>query len=65
MISSSSSSSSCCCGGGGSSSSSSNSTQRSARGTVDEMHVFLFKKKVFSPRPEATCQVYFNATTHI
>ena len=46
-----------------SSSSSSSSTQRSARGTVDEMHVF--QKKVFSPRPEASVQVYFNAKTHL
>ena len=54
MISSSSSSSS-------SSSGSSSSTQRSARGTVDEMHVF--QKTVFSPRPETTFQVNLNATT--
>ena len=46
-----------------SSSSSSSSTQRSARGTVDEMHVF--QKKVFSPRPETTFQVNFNAKTHL
>ena len=45
-----------------SSSSSSSSTQRSARGTVDEMHVF--QKKVFSPRPESSCQVNFNAKIH-
>ena len=44
-------------------SSSSSSTQRSARGAVDEMHVF--QKKVLSTTPEATCQVYFNAKTHI
>ena len=43
-------------------SSSSSSTQRSARGSVDEMHVF--QKKVFSPRPEATLQVNFNTKTH-
>ena len=60
MISSSSSSSS---SGSSSSSSSSSSTQRSARGPVDEMHVF--QKKVFSPRPEASCQVYFNVKTHL
>ena len=46
-----------------SSSSSSSSTQRSARWAVDEMHVF--QKKVFSPWPEASFQVYFNATTHV
>ena len=46
-----------------SSSSSSSSTQRSARGPVDEMHVF--QKKVFSPWPEASFEVYFNATTHL
>ena len=46
-----------------SSSSSSSSTQRSNRGPVDEMHVF--QKQVFSPRPEATCQVNFNAKTHL
>ena len=46
-----------------SSSSSSSSTQRSARRPVDEMHVF--QKALFSPRPEASCQVYFNAKTHI
>ena len=45
-------------------SSSSRSTQRSARRAVDEMHVFQ-KEKVLSPRPEASFQVYFNATTHI
>ena len=44
-------------------SSSSSSTQRSARGPVDEMHVF--QKKVFSPRPEAAFQVNFNAKTHL
>ena len=49
--------------GGSSSSSSSSSTQRSARWAVDEMHVF--QKKVFSPRPEASVQVYFNAKTHL
>ena len=38
-----------------SSSSSSSSTQRSARGAVDEMHVF--QKKVLSTRPETTSQV--------
>ena len=43
--------------------SSSSSTQRSARGPVDEMHVF--QKKVFSPRPEATVQVKCNAKTHL
>ena len=43
--------------------SSSSSTQRSARRAVDEMHAF--QKKVFSPRPEASFQVYFNAKTHI
>ena len=57
MYSSSSSSSS------SSSGSSSSSTHRSARGAVDEMHVF--QKKVFSPWPEATVRVYFNAKTHI
>ena len=46
-----------------SSSSSRSSTQRSARRAVDEMHVF--QKKVFSPRPEASVQVYFNAKTHL
>ena len=46
-----------------SSSSSSSRTQRSARGAVDEMHVF--QKKVFSPRPEASFQVNFNAKTHL
>ena len=30
---------------------------------MDEMHVF--QKEVFSPRPEATFQVYFNAKKHI
>ena len=45
---------------------SSSSTQQSARGTVDEMHVFnLTKRKMFSPRPEAICQVNFNAKTHL
>ena len=44
-------------------SSSSSSTQRSARRPVDEMHVF-FQKKVFSPGPEASFQVYSNAKTH-
>ena len=42
---------------------SSSSIQRSARGTVDEMHVF--QKKVLSTRPETTVQVYFNANTHL
>ena len=46
-----------------SSSSSSSSTQQSARGPVEEMHVF--QKKMFSPRPEATFQVNFNAKTHL
>ena len=46
-----------------SSSSSSSSTQRSARRPVDEMHVFQ-KRKVFSPRPEASFQVYPDAKTH-
>ena len=41
----------------------SSSTQRSARRPVDEVHVF--QKKVFSPRPEATFQVNFNANTHL
>ena len=43
------------------SSTSSRSTQRSARRAMDEMHVF--QKKVFSTRPEASFQVYFNAKT--
>ena len=61
---SSSSSSSSSSGSGSSSSiSSSSSTQRSPRGPVDEMHVF--QKKVFSPRPEATFQVNFNAKAHL
>ena len=51
----SSSSSSCC--------RRSSSTQRSARRPVDEMYVV--QKKVFSPRPEATFQVNFNAKTHL
>ena len=38
------------------------STQRSAKGPVDEMHVF---SKMFSPRPEATFQVNFVAKTHL
>ena len=59
MITSSSSSSS---SSRSSSSSSSSSTQRLARGPVDETHVF--QKKVFSPRPEASFEVYFNAKTH-
>ena len=46
-----------------SSSSSSSSTQRFARRPVDEMHVF--QKALFSPRPEASFQVYFNAKTNI
>ena len=35
------------------------STQRLARRAVDEMHVF--QKKVFSPRPGASFQIYSNA----
>ena len=49
-------------GSSSSSSSSSSSTQQSSRGPVDEMHVF---QKMFSPRPEATFQVNFNAKTHL
>ena len=46
-----------------STSTSTSTTQQSARRPVDEMNVF--QKKVLSPRPEATVQVYFNANTHI
>ena len=42
---------------------SSSSTQESSRGPVDEMHVC--QKEMFSPRPEATVQVNFNAKTHL
>ena len=47
-----------------SSSGGSSNTQRAPRGPVDEMHVF-FQKNVFSPRPETTVQVNFNAKTHL